>query len=77
MKIFLISFLSIFLSLFVPLSNEQVNKKEEFMQILSDEGKNASGEIGLWIRNYIKSIKIENGGSKKWKLFLYLAVSAD
>ena len=39
--------------------------KEEFMQILSDEGKNASGEIGLWIRNYIKSAKVENGGVKK------------
>ena len=36
MKIFLISFLSIFLSLFVPLSNEQVNKKEEFMQICNN-----------------------------------------
>ena len=51
--------------------------KEEFMQILSDEGKNASGEIGLWIRNYIKSVKYENGGVKKWELFLCLAALVD
>ncbi len=38
--------------------------KEEFMQILSSEGKNASSEIGSWIRSYIKSMRIENGGSK-------------
>jgi len=28
--------------------------KDEFMNLLRDEGKTASVEIGLWIRNYIK-----------------------
>ena len=28
--------------------------KEEFMQILRQEGKKASSEIGVWIREYIK-----------------------
>ena len=28
--------------------------KERFMQIMRDEGKNASVEIGQWIRAYIK-----------------------
>ena len=28
--------------------------KEEFMRLLADEGKKASIEIGLWIREYIK-----------------------
>ena len=31
--------------------------KEEFMEILRNEGKKASVEIGLWIREYIKSQK--------------------
>ena len=29
--------------------------KDEFMKILHDEGKTASVEIGLWIREYIKN----------------------
>ncbi|MBE6422832.1 hypothetical protein [Succinivibrio dextrinosolvens] len=29
--------------------------KNEFMQLLSDEGKNASAELCQWIRNYIKT----------------------
>lgn len=31
--------------------------KEEFMKLLSEEGKKASSEIGVWIREYIKSRK--------------------
>lgn len=33
--------------------------KDEFMSLLRDEGKTASVEIGLWIREYIKNNKIE------------------
>lgn len=29
--------------------------KEEFMSLLREQGKTASVEIGLWIREYIKS----------------------
>ena len=39
--------------------------KEEFMQLLSNEGKNASTEIGSWIRRYIKSMHSENGDEEK------------
>lgn len=39
--------------------------KAEFMQLLSEEGKNASVEIGSWIRGYIKSMRKQNGGDKK------------
>lgn len=31
--------------------------KEEFMQLLSQEGKKASIEIGVWIREYIRERK--------------------
>ena len=31
--------------------------KEEFMDILRSEGKKASIEIGVWIREYIKNAK--------------------
>lgn len=31
--------------------------KEEFMELLRQEGKRASSEIGVWIREYIKSRK--------------------
>ena len=31
--------------------------KEEFMEILRSEGKKASIEIGVWIREYIKNRK--------------------
>ncbi len=31
--------------------------KEEFMKLLYNQGKNASGEIGLWIREYINNNK--------------------
>ena len=31
--------------------------KEEFMRIMRQEGKKASSEICLWIREYIKSRK--------------------
>ncbi|WP_195244599.1 antitoxin [Clostridium celatum] len=31
--------------------------KEEFMRLLGEEGKKASSEIGVWIREYIKSRK--------------------
>ncbi|SDB02199.1 MULTISPECIES: antitoxin [Clostridia] len=31
--------------------------KDEFMEILRQEGKKASIEIGVWIREYIKSRK--------------------
>ncbi len=33
--------------------------KEDFMKILKEEGKMASVEIGIWIREYIKSKNIE------------------
>jgi hypothetical protein len=33
--------------------------KEEFMSLLSDEGKTASGQICDWIRAYIKKHKTE------------------
>lgn len=33
--------------------------KEEFMALLSDEGKTASGQICDWIRAYIKKHKAE------------------
>ena len=33
--------------------------KEEFMDLLRTEGKKASVEIGLWIRDYIKRAKRE------------------
>jgi len=29
--------------------------KDEFMQLLRNEGRTASVEIGLWIRDYIKN----------------------
>lgn len=35
--------------------------KEEFMTLLRDEGKTASVEIGLWIREYIKNNKLKEG----------------
>lgn len=31
--------------------------KEEFMEIIRSEGKKASIEIGVWIREYIKAHK--------------------
>ncbi|MCM1121353.1 MAG: antitoxin [Eubacterium sp.] len=31
--------------------------KDEFMMLLRNEGKTASVEIGLWIREYIKTHK--------------------
>lgn len=31
--------------------------KDEFMEILREEGKKASVEICMWIRNYIKDAK--------------------
>ncbi len=33
--------------------------KEEFMDLLHDEGKTASVQIGLWIRDYIKNSREE------------------
>ena len=33
--------------------------KDEFMTLLRNEGKTASVEIGLWIRDYIKNNKLE------------------
>lgn len=33
--------------------------KDQFMKILHDEGKTASVEIGLWIREYIKNNKLK------------------
>lgn len=33
--------------------------KEEFMNSLHDEGKTASVQIGLWIREYLKTNKEE------------------
>lgn len=33
--------------------------KNEFMELLRGEGKNASVEIGLWIREYIKNNKLK------------------
>ena len=34
-------------------------EKDEFMTLLRNEGKTASVEIGLWIRDYIKNNKLE------------------
>ncbi len=34
--------------------------KEEFMSCLHDEGKTASVQIGLWIREYLKANKEES-----------------
>lgn len=34
--------------------------KKEFMELLRQEGKKASSEIGIWIREYIKSRKEQN-----------------
>ena len=34
--------------------------KDEFMEILRTEGKKASSEIGIWIREYIKNNKLED-----------------
>lgn len=34
--------------------------KAEFMELLRAEGKMASVEIGMWIREYIKQSKMEN-----------------
>lgn len=31
--------------------------KDEFMELMRQEGKKASSEIGVWIREYIKSRK--------------------
>lgn len=33
--------------------------KEEFMSLLRNEGKTASVEIGLWIREYIKNSRLK------------------
>ena len=33
--------------------------KDDFMTLLRNEGKTASVEIGLWIRDYIKNNKLE------------------
>lgn len=33
--------------------------KDEFMTLLRKEGKTASVEIGLWIRDYIRNNKLE------------------
>lgn len=33
--------------------------KDEFMTLLRTEGKNASGEIGVWIREYINNKKLK------------------
>lgn len=33
--------------------------KDEFMVLLRSEGKTASVEIGLWIRDYIKNNKLK------------------
>lgn len=35
--------------------------KNEFMSLLRDEGKNASVEIGQWIREYIRNNRTEEG----------------
>jgi len=32
--------------------------KTEFMELLANEGKSASVEIGLWIREYIKKMRM-------------------
>ena len=37
--------------------------KEEFMRLISDEGKTASAEIGVWIRQYIKSYQEDKKGT--------------
>ena len=36
--------------------------KEEFMEILRSEGKKASIEIGVWIREYIRNSKNKRNG---------------
>lgn len=33
----------------------KLSVKEEFMSLLHEQGKTASVEIGLWVRDYIKS----------------------
>lgn len=35
------------------------NVKEEFMSLLHEQGKNASVEMGLWIRDYLKKYASE------------------
>lgn len=35
--------------------------KEEFMRLISEEGKTASAEIGASRRQYIKNIKAQQG----------------
>lgn len=40
--------------------------KEEFMKIITSEGKTASVEIGAWIRRYIKEMQTESGGVVRW-----------
>lgn len=39
--------------------------KEEFMSLLRNEGKTASVEIGLWIRDYIKNSRLKEEESLK------------
>ncbi len=34
--------------------------KDEFMNLLRAEGKKASSEIGMWIREYIKKNRLED-----------------
>ena len=36
----------------------EISVKDEFMTLLRKEGKTASVEIGLWIREYIKNNKL-------------------
>ncbi len=48
--------------------------KEEFMQLIHDNGGNASVMIGQWINEYIKGNREED---KKWKLFHYLVELVD
>ena len=36
--------------------------KDKFMALLRNEGKNASVEIGLWIREYIKNNQLKEEG---------------
>lgn len=33
--------------------------KDEFMELLHNEGKSASVEIGLWIREYIRNSRLK------------------
>lgn len=35
--------------------------KDEFMELLHNEGKSASVEIGLWIREYIRNNRLKEG----------------